>query len=956
MNIVKSFNYKPFVAPPNVTVLKPKSLLVWGLNVITLGAYGSAEALSKCHCIKELKLIHEDLKHQAATLLNECDALEADLVNIVEEWKSLTDSEKKVFKLKDKMEEVTSQKDNLQSDNIKASHISTTTISDVAIGIISYIGQLFLNIISVGLYGVLQNNYLQNQINVLEAHNTFIQDQFSEQKDCKLNGLEKIIEIANDYIVEQEEGSSAKQSLNGIKNTDPAKAYLAEQQAKKDLADLQKKFQTLQTDYTAIKTEKTKAEQELTDLYAGMIGMQDDAVGIKNEKEQREKEIKDLKVAEQKKTKEMTDLQNQLKAAQVKVGQITDLQKEVTDLKSKQIANADQVKKLLPQVGAIAPKYTATANDKVVHGAMDIRVTGTEEGEFTDEEMDKYKKSLPKDKLKFFEEYNTRYADANLASTVVADGFNHAVHALLDMVPDGKIKLNNSGMTIKTLGAQAIYRYMVLDLLNGGKVMQGNDCHGFKLRINENVSMLPSKSENVLQYKTNPQGGKDPFITFHYLQKDDFTPSEGVLKLRDGVDPVGAKWILEQLTKAESDYLFTYLMEPIIENTHPDHIAMKAFMKNKNDPRVKLVQTAYELIIDMATATRLKFETNACAETWSENFDNWDDAVKPFQKAEELDAEAAAKVDDIIQVDGSKVVNWELDPDIVGDKRDGDKKARQPEFFDIVNAAKANFQQVFNAFGKVNIMLAPEKANQKFKKISMTQINKHFHVSHQMIGATAAGGWAGGERCLFSNLLAILVGNSAFLTSENVNKLKKAMANYLDTLQAASSKWATESLKPANLQSKDVMSLKEKAALFKQFESGIKSTHNCTVDAYQRWLRNDSTGAATINASNLTSFEIQLAAFALGIRIGLVSIDTDGAIMTDDHGRIVPENEYYGPNTEEFLLMGISDPSKTGGTYYGLNPRLDESQPDLLSNLSLCQVVADVESYWMNIDMNKKNP
>ena len=101
-----------------------------------------------------------------------------------------------------------------------------------------------------------------------------------------------------------------------------------------------------------------------------------------------------------------------------------------------------------------------------------------------------------------------------------------------------KINLNKAGNIVEqTPNMYAIYRHMALDLIRGGKVVLGG-CQGYELQINAGVTMLPSQAEKILRYKLNSAGELEPIIVVNYKQKDDFTPSSDVLKIRDGVDPV----------------------------------------------------------------------------------------------------------------------------------------------------------------------------------------------------------------------------------------------------------------------------------------------------------------------------------------------------------------------------------------------------------------------------------
>lgn len=465
--------------------------------------------------------------------------------------------------------------------------------------------------------------------------------------------------------------------------------------------------------------------------------------------------------------------------------------------------------------------------------------------------------------------------------------------------------------------------------------------------------MLPTQSEKILKYKPDVIVGMKPIVEVHYKQRDDFTPDEESLGLPKGVDAVSAKWILEQLSAEEMEYLFTYLMESVIENDHPDYIKMRSFMQKKGFPadRVGLVEIAFDLIQDLATAIQKKFDKTVLPSKYEEYFDDYD--IIPFVKKEDDQKELQKIANELAPIStGPKIVDWELDADVIGDKRRYDSIARQKEFYDLIVDSRKKYQTVLALMGE-NFLQHPQTPGKEFTRLEWALVNQQYNVTHQMIGVDFNG--YNGERCLFSNLLAILLGiDKKYLTAQNVRKLKNAMANYLDKLQAASGQWSVEKLKPLHMQSKNAAKTKELADLAKVFEQGIKNTHKCTISQYQAWLRGEAFNSASIDLNNLTSFEIQLAAFTFGVRIGLLPIKINMATKVDNIGRILPEGSIFGPNTNELLLMGIWDPlDGKGGSYYGLFPKINLDNEDLYGSTNALQAAIDIETYWQSIQMKE---
>ena len=141
------------------------------------------------------------------------------------------------------------------------------------------------------------------------------------------------------------------------------------------------------------------------------------------------------------------------------------------------------------------------------------------------------------------------------------------------------------------------------------------------------------------------------------------------------------------------------LMDALIENNDSSYIAMREFMQNKNDPRVQLVQTAYELIADIGEAIGGKFGQNVLTSSWQANADDYE--LEAFVKAEGQSVDVAPQ---------EPVVEWELDQSILGGGKSlSTGKLKQEEFFDLITLAQFKYKQFFENLSST-ILLSPEKA------------------------------------------------------------------------------------------------------------------------------------------------------------------------------------------------------------------------------------------------------
>lgn len=815
-----------------------KTFGFWGLNIITLGLFETIRMIIKDNQIKRLTLDNKKVTYQAENTVEKSRQLEKGIKKILAQL-SAVESGQNTESLENDLLVLTAENNQLALKKVIPGQSKLkTSFSSVVLNIFLFIGNLFVNICTVGVYGVSINHGLNNRVKFLQERKAFFETQSQKYSNEKSQELQSLINASQKLI------SNAKE-MDALKKTDKGQLFVQVQNA--------------------------------------------------------QQEIQALKVQ-----------------VQDKVNEVSQLNKEIKDVKAKPLAHpqeASGISKFASEIGPVPPKYTQIAEDGEVKGAMD----GLD--------------GAPAAQHDFINGYNLRYGDKYSASEIAAESFNYAYEELLKP----PYKLNKSHLTCTTAGKFAIYRHMVLDLLLGAKVPQNDDCHGYTVQINENVKMLPSKPEKILHYKKEADGNLQPVIAFHYQQKDDFTPSEEALGM-NGVDPLSAKWILEKLNDQEKKHLQTYLMSPIIENHHPDFKDMLAFMSNKSDSRVKLVKTAAELIEDMAIAFEKKFEKNVLIPCWQNNAD---EMIEPFVKKEDQDLLTLAKTD--FKDPNEKISKWEIDVKVIGAPSSALSKAHK-DFQQLITQARDHHQLLTHCIEIEKCLEKPEKEGKTIAKFDWKNINEHFHISHQMIGTNALGN--GGVKCLYSNLLTVLLKDKNDLNPLNVSKLKSSMAAYLDQLNQAKKEWEAVKPQAAMPLSDDMQKKKAMAELRDEFEKECSSSyHKCSLANYQSWLRGQwggkANGVTYIDQDQLTAFEIQLAAHTLGVRIGLFLFDAPCACKVDKLGRIVP-SEVYGPNTKELLLLGLKNNS-----FYGLQPKLHVT-PELLNtgDQNKIDTVLNHENYW----------
>lgn len=876
---------KDFVKPTLDSAISFKPIVLLVLNVLTLGMYGSVETVRKQFQAKKLSGVQQDLLQQVDNLNDDWKKIEGKLLQRQNDYH---DGNLSTYDLDALSGEV---------DQLKATHIvekdpKTSAIAQFVRAIFSFIGQLALNLATAGLFGVYKNHVLGNQVTLLKAENKYLVEQGQRDHQATADKISSQIELLQ-HLKEFEDSDEGKLQAN-LK-----KAQQAAKTAEDLLKEEQQKLQ-------ALKTEKTV--MEATHLNAIRL--------------------KDAELANARQQPQQWGNTGAWGGGIPKGPQAA------------QPAETE-VAKLHKELGPIAPRYTKREEDKNVPGAASLPADTT---------------GLDPEWVEFAKAYNKRYGSKRVAADVIKVGCEHVFESFLKMAEkDGKFHFNRAlphKITQLVVNAEIIY-----DLLKGGEVRE-NCFKKYELVINKDadlpaLKMVPSEPEKVLEFIDDGKGKKTPKVVTHFRRHDEFFPAEDQSKTEEPnpVDPVSAKWILAQLTKEENEHLLNLLRSPLIENDQPSLQATTEYMKNVDksvDPaRIKLVDTAYRLIWAMGESLDIRFDFSTLSSLWADFADDFDAeafikvedvrpnvenvVVEPAKSSSVKVIDTSGFVDIVSHVnDPHKIIPWEIDDEIVSAKN------KQPEFLKLVKEAREKYAVVFKHLDK-DIFVKTERANRQIPQLQGTQLNEQYHISHKVLT----------PGCMYSNLLAILMCDSTQITDANINKLKKAMAAYLDKLKGFEE--TVQALQSDELGEMEdfgqIAELTDWVYLKEMFAGTIQQEYKCTLEEYQGWLRGDP-GAKYIDYTTLTPFEFQLAGYALGIKIGAFNISTGHPADVDGVGRILPQ-AVYGPNTQECLLMGGTG---TYSTFYGLFPKIDLAKA---RNKGVpeaeVQIMKQLNDYWSAI-------
>lgn len=811
---------------PNLNpIFVQNSLVFLVINILTAGMYGAAASFSKQRSIKELKLIKKDYKKQ----ISEQRA----------KWNELGELEKiedtnDINNLKTRLKKLSSDLSSYDFKLRKANNGVTFTPFETVVKTIVFIGEWLTNIFTIGLYGVYQNYSLNHQIIHLEKKNGNILETEKQLRN-NFNKLTNIINLAaepieindsdqdeefNENIKLENKHNNASTEIDSLKNTLNTKS-LDNQKLRKTAEELQKENSHL----------KSKYDQSVSEFN-----------NLKREKNQ---EVAQKSQEIFQKNQSINDLQHQLKENKLISKRVPELEKNLQEANKR----LEEQQKLQSELGPIPPKYKPLdANGAVFENNAN-----------------------------FDKAYKECFKNSRSASDAVTAAFKFVFSDLLEKAAKyGIIKINNAEDTGYSAGASAVYNCMALFFIKGGKIEKKAHCETvFHLAINNNVRMCPSEPKKVCSKK----GENDFEVITIYTHRDDFTPEGLVTPL--GVNAVEAKLTYNLLTPEEKEHLENLLLNRVIENKDlantqkfmckkvGDHLKTEAQLK-----RIELVQKTHDLIEAIANAMELKFRENILVQAW-QDFPK-DDKAEAFIKDEykPLNAdeqEKLNKIPDLVDISTKgEVIAWTLDKNILQANKSNDQFSHQTRFVNLISTAQERYQAVFK-FMK-NLMKMPENKDKEFEELSFENLGKSYYISHQMIDSVDG---KGGPRCLFSNLLAVLMTRKSDLTTNNVFALKNAMAAYLDKLQEAKQKW--DSL-PENskLRTKELQELAERATTF---ENAISQYHqNCTLKNYQAWLRGGFTVKPTPDIENLTPFEILLCAYTINVKFALLLFNSEGKI------------------------------------------------------------------------------
>lgn len=910
----------PFIPPEKTSIWSKKSFALWCLNIITAGLYTPLERISKKYEIFQLKQRESVLKDRMlanSKKFNEFDKELSDLLNpLNEETFDQKDILSKLGKLEKKVTTFVEETDDPR-------HVITQR---VAFSPIQFFASLIYNLVSFGLYGIVQSNHLDDEVVYLKEKEKYTGKQMMAESGDRYSHFQHQIKTLHTWIEMKGIFKLLNSSPEGTEKIQLAQQMVELNKKYKDLLQTSKLLEDenkkIQGGHASLETARRAAEKQASDFRLKADQLETEKQGLNEANNQLNDQVNKL-------NRDATTLQTNLRLAQDRATNTqTKLERLEQILKENGAGGTGPMTALDPQLGPIPPKYTPS------NGYQPVK------GDFEDEEGNVNSNS------QHFKIYKGTTL-AELLQIAFNRSFDHLV--ALGNQPKVKVQFKNSYSILeRPFVMNIVYGQMVYELLLGAKLYK-DGCHGFAVKFNQDVEVgasFPMKVQTVKWEGEGENKKRKAEVKIVFAHIDELTPKTNQTQVRHGVDPVGAKFILSQLTQEEKNHLLNLLYEPLIEDGHPELIATRTFMKSPlNATKAKMIEIVHSLIGDMAAVIENRYK-GVLNGNWSDKLDMnvydpffMKESEKVFLKSENEDSINEDSINEEADINTEHFENIDVTIDV-------NNVLTKLNLRNLFYSMLYEYQMVAKAMGP-DIIAKPLKALPTLEDSSGKQIvqpivpldankaldlfKKQYYISHFLFNSG----------CLFSNILASICSQPGILTNQAngnnfVNHLKKAMANYLDT-EIGKEKF-----------SQDIASEHEVTS-----HRGYHSRKRpMDVEDYQYWLRNSSQGDIVLRngvrevrmnpREDLGNLELDICAHMLGVRF--VLFITGEPIKIDSNGLMMPVNlthkhNVFGPTTGVCIRLF----NYKNASFYGLYPKL--KLPSEKSTV-LFEGVSTLNAYW----------
>jgi len=483
-------------------------------------------------------------------------------------------------------------------------------------------------------------------------------------------------------------------------------------------------------------------------------------------------------------------------------------------------------------------------------------------------------------------------AQVRTMDTLISSSFDHTFHQLLKMSKDKvwKLHFNKSSKLFKELmkvagndvrkyqeNMLAVYNLMVFELIEAGGLIR--EANQYRVTFNDHLSVGYSRPCRV----PSREGSSE--ATF-FLHQDAWTPKVESGDALNGVDPVGVKWMIEQLKndKTALNNLKILLLHGLIPDDSEDLRLAKYY--TIDGKMGELVKSAYEQISAITLAISENFLATL-SNRWDVLAD--DDSCEPLEN----------KGTFVIDPDGVET-EW-MPPDYLP--------------MDGLLEETMKTKSLIHPFWTHIDQLALRNSERRVDQVLPTNVPQALQLLESQYYWIHAG--IGHHGCLMSALTAHVYQGSESGNQENQNfnpaVLKAAMAVYLDQ------------------NSDDFRAEIDQSTL-------SRGLPGWTVDEYKNWLLTGQNPSGKKARANLDMGDLEMELFARTFNIRLSVFEMGKSYQVVD-GRMVPGRS-YGPNTTEKMVL-LNSP---GFTFYALMPKC--RSPRESDSEEIKQSLEHVQDFW----------
>lgn len=488
-------------------------------------------------------------------------------------------------------------------------------------------------------------------------------------------------------------------------------------------------------------------------------------------------------------------------------------------------------------------------------------------------------------------------AQVRTMDELISASFDHTFHQLLEMSQEGiwKLHFNKSsrlftefvkmaGNTVRKYQENmlAVYNLMVLNLIKAGGLIQKDD--QYSVIFNEHLSVGYSRPCRV------PSREDPSSQTTFFLNHDAWTPKIENGNALNGVDPIGVKWMLEQLKQDENAFksLKVLLLHGLVPNDSEDlRLAQHYAVDGKMGA---LVKAAYEQIYTISSVISEKFLTTL-SKRWDALAD--DDSCEPLEKEETF----------MIDPEGVEA-EWMPPPYLPVDG-----------LLEETMKTKSLIYPLWKSID--NLALKHAVGNPRMDGELPTSVHQALQLLESQYYWIHAG--IGHHGCLMSALTAHMYQGSESANGENQNfnpaVLKAAMAMYLEQNPEDFRIEISQSTVPKD-----------------------QSRPGWTVDEYRDWLLTGQHPRGKKQRANLDMGDLEMDLFAKTFKVRLSVFEMGKPYHVVD-GRIVPSRS-YGPNTTEKMVL-LNSPDFT---FYALMPKCRDPRPS--DSEEVKESLRHVQDFW----------